>query len=132
MVDVLTELLARLRSDNDLDLAAISADGLMVASDYADGFDADGICATAGDGFFMMMALGAELHRGDPVMLTIEYHSGTVLVCPLEHGAVLVMLTGNAVNLGRLRLAARRFPAQNLEPAPPAAPRTQPGTPRGA
>jgi predicted regulator of Ras-like GTPase activity (Roadblock/LC7/MglB family) len=117
MVDVLTEMLARLRADNDLDMAAISADGLMVASDAASGFDAEGICATAGDGFLMMMALGVELQRGEPVMLTIEYETGTVVVCPLEHGAVLVMLTGNAVNLGRLRLAARRFQAQYLESA---------------
>jgi len=116
MVDVLTELLARLRADNDLDMAAICADGLMVASDFAAGFDAEDICATAGDGF-LMMALGVELQRGEPVMLTIEYQTGTVVVCPLEHGAVLVMLTGNAVNLGRLRLAARRFQAQYLETA---------------
>jgi predicted regulator of Ras-like GTPase activity (Roadblock/LC7/MglB family) len=121
MVDELTELLARLRADNDLDLAAISADGLMVAAEFAEGLDAEGICATAGDGFLMMMALGVELQRGEPEMLTIEYRSGTVLVCPLEHGAVLVMLTGNAVNLGRLRLAARRFQAQYLETAAMAA-----------
>jgi predicted regulator of Ras-like GTPase activity (Roadblock/LC7/MglB family) len=121
MVDVLIELLARLRADNDLDLAAISADGLMVASDFASGFDAESVCATAGDGFLMMTALGAELDRGEPLMLTIEYRGGTVLVCPLEHGAVLVMLTGTAVNLGRLRLAARRFQTQYLEAAAVAA-----------
>jgi predicted regulator of Ras-like GTPase activity (Roadblock/LC7/MglB family) len=121
MVDMLTDMVARLRADNDLDLAAVSADGLMVAADAAEGFDAEAVCATAGDGFLMMTALGAELQRGDQAMLTIEYDQGTVLVCPLEHGAVLVMLTGNAVNLGRLRLAARRFQAQYLESAAVAA-----------
>lgn len=121
MVDVLIEMLARLRADNDLDMAAIGADGLMVASDAADGFDAERICATAGDGFLMMTALGAELERGEPTMLTIEYRGGTVCICPLEHGAVLVMLSGSAVNLGRLRLAARRFQTQYLEAAAVAA-----------
>ncbi len=121
MVDVLTEMLGRLRVDNDLDLAAISADGLMVASDHGEGFDAEGVCATAGDGYLMMTALGSELHRGEQEMLTIEYSAGTVLVCPLEHAAVLVMLTGTAVNLGRLRLAARRFQAQYLQTAAMAA-----------
>ncbi len=33
MVDVLNEMLARLRTDNDLVLAAISGDGMMVAAD---------------------------------------------------------------------------------------------------
>jgi len=109
MADVLTELLARLRADNNLELAAVSADGLRVGSDEADGVDAEGICATAGDGYLMMTALGAELGRGDPVLLTIEYDGGTVLVGPLDHGAALVMLTGGHVNLGRLRIATRRF-----------------------
>ncbi|HEY8447836.1 MAG TPA: roadblock/LC7 domain-containing protein [Thermomicrobiales bacterium] len=112
MVDVLSEMLARLRVDNDLDLAAICADGLLVASDHAEGLDAEGICATAGDGFLMMTALGGELGRGEPRMLTVEYQGGTVVICPLDHGATLVMLTGGALNLGRLRLAARRFLAQ--------------------
>lgn len=121
MVAMFAEMLARLRADNDLDLAAISADGLTVAADFAEEFDGEAICATAGDGFLMMLALGVELQRGDPEMLTIEYQSGTLVVCPLEHGAVLIMLTGKAVNLGRLRLAARRFQAQYLESAAVAA-----------
>ncbi len=112
MTDALNEMLARLRADNDLDLAAVSADGLMVGADSAEGIDAEGVCATAGDAYLMMTALGAELGRGDPTMLTIEYQGGTVVVGPLEHGAALIMLTGQGVNLGRLRLATRRFQEQ--------------------
>ena len=121
MRDVLNDLLVRLRADNDLDLAAISADGLIVVADFAEGLDGDAICATAGDGYLMMTALGQDLHRGDQTMLTIEYAQGSVVICPLEHGAVLVMLTGLAVNLGRLRLAARRFQANYLQAAAVAA-----------
>ena len=112
MADALTEMLARLRADNDLDLAAVSADGLVVGSDQVARLYAETICATAGDGVLVMTALGAEFGRGDPVMLTIEYDGGTVIVSPLEHGAALIMLTGHAVNLGRLRIAARRFQGQ--------------------
>jgi predicted regulator of Ras-like GTPase activity (Roadblock/LC7/MglB family) len=115
MQDVLSNMLVRLRADNDLDLAAITADGLLVAADFADGLDSDAICATASDGYLMMAALGQDLQRGEQIMLTIDYANGSVLICPFEHGAVLVMLTGAAVNLGRLRLAARRFQAQYLE-----------------
>jgi predicted regulator of Ras-like GTPase activity (Roadblock/LC7/MglB family) len=114
MNDVLTELLARLRTDNNLVLAAVCADGLMVASDVADGMDAEAICAIAGDGFLMMTALGAELSAGEPTMLTIEYEKGTVVVNPLGFGAALVLMTDSAVNLGRLRLAARRFQEQAM------------------
>ena len=66
MADALNDLLARLRADNDLDLAAVSADGLMVGADHAEGLDAEAVCATAGDGFLMMTALGVELGRGEP------------------------------------------------------------------
>ncbi len=83
--------------------------------------DAEGICATAADGYLVMTALGIELDRGEQQMLTIEYADGTVIVCPLEHGAVLVMMTGGSANLGRLRLAARRFQAQYMESASAAA-----------
>ena len=112
MTDVLSDLLARMRSDNHLELAAVSADGLLVAADQADGLDAEGICATAGDGYLMMTALGSELGRGEPTMLTIEYEAGTAVVSPLGHGAALILLTGPAVNLGRLRIATRRFREQ--------------------
>jgi len=114
MGDMLTDLLARLRTDNGLVLAAVCADGLIVSADAAEGLDPDAICATAGDGYLMMTALGAELSAGEPTMLTIEYEGATVVVSPLGFGAALVMMTGGAVNLGRLRLAARRFQEQAM------------------
>jgi len=115
VIDLLNEMLARLRTENDLQFAAISADGMLVAGDSEDGIDAEGICATAGDGYLVMTALGLELGRGESQMLTVEYADGTVLIAPLEHGAVLVMMTDGTANLGRLRLASRRFQAQYLE-----------------
>jgi predicted regulator of Ras-like GTPase activity (Roadblock/LC7/MglB family) len=121
MSDVLSDLLARLRADNGLVVAAVAADGLMVAADAADGLDPEAICATAGDGFLMMTALGAELSAGEATMLTIEYEGGTVVVTPLGFGAALVMMTGGTVNLGRLRLAARRFQEQAMNAAAPVA-----------
>ena len=117
MVDILNEMLARLRSENDLQFAAISADGMLVAGDSEDGIDAEGICATAGDGYLVMTALGVELGRGESQMMTVEYSNGTVMIAPLDYGAVLVMLTNGTANLGRLRLASRRFQAQYLESA---------------
>lgn len=121
MIDAMNEKLERLRTDNDLELAAVAADGMLVAADGTEDVDAEGICATAADGYLVMTALGIELSRGEQRMLTIEYSGGTVVVCPLEHGAVLVMLTGSNPNLGRLRLAARRFQSQYGDSAAQAA-----------
>ena len=45
-------------------------------------------------------------------MLTIKYQGDTFVDSPLEHSAALIMLTGQGVNLGRLRLATRRFQEQ--------------------
>jgi len=112
MSDALNELLARLRADNNLELAAVSSDGLLVASDHTDELDAETICATVGDGFLMTAALGSELDRGEPTLLTIEYHGGTVVTGPLDHGAMLILLASSPANLGRLRIATRRFQEQ--------------------
>ncbi len=60
--------------------------------------DAENVCATAGGDDLMMTALGSELMRGDQIMLT-----------------------GTSVNLGRIRLAARRFHSQYLQHAAVAA-----------
>lgn len=112
MADPINDLLVRVRADNDLDLAAVSADGLLVGVDSADGIDAERVCLTAGDIYLMKTMLGTELSRGAPGLTTVEYENGTLVVGPLSQGAELIMLTRNGANLGRLRLAARRFQEQ--------------------
>ena len=115
MADPINDLLTKVRADNDLELAAVSADGLLVGVDAADGIDAESVCLTAGDIFLMKSALGAELGRGTPTLLTVEYEAGTLVVGSLDQGAELILLTRNGANLGRLRLAARRFQEQYAE-----------------
>jgi predicted regulator of Ras-like GTPase activity (Roadblock/LC7/MglB family) len=121
MVDPINDLLAKVRADNDLDLAAVSTDGLLVGVDCADGLDAESVCLTAGDIFLMKSALGAELGRGTPTLMTVEYEEGTLVVGSLAHGAELILLTRAGGNLGRLRLAVRRFQEHYVEiPVPTA------------
>jgi predicted regulator of Ras-like GTPase activity (Roadblock/LC7/MglB family) len=109
MADPIDDLLATVRVDNDLDLAAVSADGLLVGVNCAEGIDAESVCLTAGDIYLMKSALGVELGRGTPSLVTVEYEGGTLVVGSLAQGAELIMLTRNGTNLGRLRLAARKF-----------------------
>jgi predicted regulator of Ras-like GTPase activity (Roadblock/LC7/MglB family) len=120
MVDPINDLLAKVRADNDLDLAAVSTDGLLVGVDAAEDLDVEGVCLTAGDIYLMKSALGAELGRGTPTLLTVEYESGMLVVGSLAQGAELILLTRNGANLGRLRLAARRFQEQYAEVQSPA------------
>jgi predicted regulator of Ras-like GTPase activity (Roadblock/LC7/MglB family) len=115
MADPIDNLLATVRADNDLDLAAVSADGLLVGVDCAEGIDAEGVCLTAGDIYLMKSALGLELGRGTPSLVTVEYENGTLVVGSLTQGAELIMLTRNGANLGRLRLAARKFQERYAE-----------------
>jgi predicted regulator of Ras-like GTPase activity (Roadblock/LC7/MglB family) len=89
-----------------------TADGLLVGAAHADGLDPESVCLTAGDIYLMKTALGAELGRGNPSLMTVEYEGGSLLVGSLPHGAELIMLTRNGANLGRLRLAARQFQAE--------------------
>ena len=112
MADIFNDLLARLRADNDLDLVAVSTDGLVVAADPADGERVETVCASAGDLLVIMTAFGVDVDAGEPRILTTEYEGGTVMVIALEHGETLTMVAGHAVNLGRLRTAARRFKEQ--------------------
>ena len=115
MADPINDLLVRVRAENDLDLAAVSADGLLVGVDSAEGIDAERVCLTAGDLYLMKSVLGEELGRGAPGLVTVEYENGTLVVGSLTQGAEMILLTRNGANLGRLRLAARRFQEQYAE-----------------
>jgi predicted regulator of Ras-like GTPase activity (Roadblock/LC7/MglB family) len=112
MEQALQELLARMRAENDLDLAAVCADGLLVGADSAEHLDAQTISMAAGDIYLLKSALGAEIDRGLPKMAMVEYDGATVVVSSLDHGAELVLVTRAESNLGRLRIAARRFHEQ--------------------
>ena len=109
MDDDLNQQLARLRAENDLDLAAVAMDGLLVGAAHAEELDAEGICLAVGDIALLKSALGAALGRGTPLLTTCEYEGGALVACALDLGAELVLLTREEANLGRLRVAARRF-----------------------
>lgn len=115
MLEELNAMLRDLRSELHLEVAAISADGNLIAGDFESGHDANRIAAAAGDGFLMMAAMGGLINRGEEMLLSIEYDNGALVVSPLEPGAVLVMVAGVMADIGMLRVAARRFQAQYLQ-----------------
>lgn len=109
MTHTLTALLTRLRSDHDLDLAAVTSDGVVAAVDSTPGLDTEAVCNTVGDLVLLNAALGAEMDRGSTRMSLIEYERGAVVITPLKTGEDLVLLSTDTTNLGRVRIAARRF-----------------------
>ncbi|MGI8644116.1 MAG: roadblock/LC7 domain-containing protein [Thermomicrobiales bacterium] len=109
MPDDVTPMLARLRADHDLELAAVAFNGEVVAADAAGGIDVAQICSTVTDVMLLGAALGAEMDLGSMRMTSIEYERGTVVMTPLATGEDLVLLTTDPSNLGQIRIAARRF-----------------------
>jgi predicted regulator of Ras-like GTPase activity (Roadblock/LC7/MglB family) len=109
MALTLEVLLTRLRADHDLDLAAVVSDGAVVSVDAISGIDVDTVCNTVGDLVLLNATLGAEIDRGSIRVNLIEYERGAVVVTPLRTGEDLVLLSSDTTNLGRIRLAARRF-----------------------
>ncbi len=109
-VESLATLLGRLRVAGGVDLAAVvSADGFLIEATHAEGLDAEEFAAVATNGLMVAKAIGHEVGRGTIDSAIFEYESGTVILNTLDEELVLILLAGSGVNLGRLRLLARRY-----------------------
>ena len=114
MTESLATVLERLQTAANVDLAAIvSMDGFLVESAAAQGpdgaMDAEEFAAVATNGLMVAQALGREIDRGGVDSAILEYERGTVIINALDEEVALVMLAGADINLGRLRLLARRY-----------------------
>lgn len=114
MTESLATILERLQTAANVDLAAVvSMDGFLVDSAAAqsggDTLDAEEFAAVATNGLMVAQALGREIDRGGVDSAILEYERGTVIINALDEEVALVMLAGADVNLGRLRLLARRY-----------------------
>jgi uncharacterized protein len=106
----LATLLGRLQLAGSVDLAAVvSTDGFLIDAAHIDGLDAEEFAAVATNGLMVAKAIGREIERGDIDSAIFEYASGTVMINALDEELLLVLLAGPGVNLGRLRLLAKRY-----------------------
>lgn len=106
----LATLLGRLQVAGGVDLAAlVSTDGFLVEATHAEGLDAEEFSAVATNGLMVALAIGREIDRGEIASTIFEYEAGTVILNRLDDELVLILLAGPGVNLGRLRLIARRY-----------------------
>jgi predicted regulator of Ras-like GTPase activity (Roadblock/LC7/MglB family) len=114
MTAELTQLLQRMQAYDGTDLiAVITVDGLLIDSASRSDIDATAVAAATCNALLMARALGGELGRGEPNLITIEYQGGLLLLQPLDEDLGLVMLAPRETNLGRLRLVMRKY-AQEL------------------
>ena len=106
----LATLLGRLQVAGDVDLAAVvSSDGFLIEAAHDDGMDAEEFAAVATNGLMVAKAIGLEIERGDVESAIFEYGGGTVVISMLDDDLVLILLANPGVNLGRLRLLAKRY-----------------------
>ena len=104
MSGTLRDLLNRFRILDNVELAALAGtDGLLIESTARSGVDVDAICAVASNGLAMAEALGREIDKGGTVQTVLEYDNGLILLEPVSEDAMLLIMTSNRDQLGRLR-----------------------------
>jgi predicted regulator of Ras-like GTPase activity (Roadblock/LC7/MglB family) len=103
-------LLGRLQVAGGVDLVAVvSSDGFLIEAAHNDGLDAEEFAAVATNGLMVAKAIGMESGRGTIDSAIFEYDGGTVVINALDDELVLILMASPGVNLGRLRLLARRY-----------------------
>lgn len=106
----LATLLGRLQIAGGVDLVAVvSSDGFLIEAAHSEGMDAEELAAVATNGLMVAKAIGMELRRGNVDSVIFEYDKGTLMMNSLDEELVLLLLANPGVNLGRLRLLARRY-----------------------
>jgi predicted regulator of Ras-like GTPase activity (Roadblock/LC7/MglB family) len=82
----------------------VGRDGLMIEGMTRDGKeDMEAVGAITTTSFSTAEALGKEIARGSMVGLLLEYERGLVSIDPLGDFALMVTLSDNASNIGRVR-----------------------------
>jgi predicted regulator of Ras-like GTPase activity (Roadblock/LC7/MglB family) len=82
----------------------VGRDGLMIEGMTRDGKeDMEAVGAITTSGLSTAEALGQEISRGSVVGIILEYEHGLVSVDPMGDFALMVTLSDNAANIGRVR-----------------------------
>jgi predicted regulator of Ras-like GTPase activity (Roadblock/LC7/MglB family) len=82
----------------------VGRDGLLIEGVARDGKeDLEAVGAITTTGLSTAEALGQEIARGNVVGVLMEYEHGLVSVDPLGDFALMVTLSDNASNIGRVR-----------------------------
>jgi predicted regulator of Ras-like GTPase activity (Roadblock/LC7/MglB family) len=104
------ELLNKFRAIRGVGLAAVvGSDGLVIESVHRPDVDADALAATATHGLLMAEALGRQMERGGALQTIIEYEEGVVLIEPLGDEGMILVVSDERTDLGRIRFTAKQY-----------------------
>ncbi len=82
----------------------VGRDGLMIEGMTRDGKeDIEAVGALTSTSLSTAEAIGQEISRGSVIGIILEYEQGLVSVDPLGDFALMVTLSDNASNIGRVR-----------------------------
>lgn len=94
----------------------VGRDGLMIEGLTRDGKeDMEAVGAIMTTGLSTAEALGQEISRGNVVGVLMEFENGLVSVDPLGDFALVVTLSDNASNIGRVRHLVKTTRTEILE-----------------
>jgi uncharacterized protein len=94
----------------------VGRDGLLIDGITREGKeDMEAVGAITTTSFSTAIALGQEIARGNLVGLLLEYENGLVSVDPLGDFALVVTLSDNASNIGRVRHLIKTSRSEILE-----------------
>ena len=94
----------------------VGRDGLLIESMTREGKeDTEAVGAVTTTSFSTAEALGKEISRGSLVGVIMEYEHGLVSIEPLGDFALMVTLSDNASNIGRVRHLVKSSRREILE-----------------
>jgi predicted regulator of Ras-like GTPase activity (Roadblock/LC7/MglB family) len=110
------ELLDNFRAIRGVDMAAVvGPDGLVIESVARAGLDVDAIAAVASHGLMLADAMGRQIERGGALQTIVEYEEGVLLLESLGEEGMMLVVSRDPTDLGRIRYAAKQHKANLAE-----------------
>ncbi len=110
------DLLEQFRAIRGVDVAAVvGPDGLVIESVARPGVDVDAIAAVATNGLLLADALGRQIERGGALQTIVEYESGVLLLESLAEEGMMLIVSRDPTDLGRIRFTAKQHKADLAE-----------------
>ncbi len=110
MATGMQDLLSKFRAIRGVGMAAVvGSDGLVIESVHRPELDADALAAVATNGLLLAEALGRQMERGGALQTIIEYEGGVVLIEPLGDEGMVLVVSDDRTDLGRIRFTAKQY-----------------------
>ncbi len=110
MATGMQDVLSKFRAIRGVGMAAVvGSDGLVIESVHRADLDADALAAVATNGLLLAEALGREMARGGALQTIIEYEEGVVLIEPLGDEGMVLVVSDDRNDLGRIRFTAKQY-----------------------